>query len=39
MYADLDVEGQIIRIINNHLQTTNINQVGVTRAALINQRR
>lgn len=37
MYADLDVDGQIIRIINNHLQTTNINQVGGNPLGSINQ--
>lgn len=26
MWADLDIDGQIIRVFNNHLQTTNLNQ-------------
>lgn len=30
MWADVDVEGNVVRVVNNHLQTTNLNQIGGT---------
>lgn len=37
MWADLDLEGDRIRIFNNHLQTTNINQNSVSLSFNIGQ--
>ncbi|MBZ4651664.1 MAG: Endonuclease/exonuclease/phosphatase family protein [Proteiniphilum sp.] len=37
MWADLDLKGERIRLFNNHLQTTNINQYKVTFTPKIGQ--